>query len=506
MKLKTNIKDFITSIGGRLLLISIVVLCLSQIASLVFFTFDKNRMHSEFTTRILVTKLSSVINLLDKTQPSVYNEVIGSGVIPGLLLYISKESNFNDVALKDLPIEPENKYQVLIKKDIENKDANIVFYKVEHELDYKKILDKYITQNHSIHKRPHAERPNLVFNETTNIDSREKKRNHEGRRTRFLESLNESKVIFCGSMPLSDGLFLNFVGMEPRPFELEISSNLALAIALFTIIGSLFLFVFFKVVSAPLASLAEQFFKISTNYKAPALEEKGPKEIKDLISSINRMQKKLVNFISDRTRIIAAISHDLKTPLTSLSLRAEFLPESEDKKELIKTINLMTEMVKATLRFAKSEESIEEENINLNCLIADIIKSYQAKGSNVTFVNDFESQNISFLCNQAEMYRVLQNLIDNALFYGEIAQINLEKKNNTIVITIMDNGPGIEPKELENVFEPFVRLDKARSTKEGHVGLGLSIVRNIVLKQGGKISLENREDSKGLKAIISYER
>ena len=220
---------------------------------------------------------------------------------------------------------------------------------------------------------------------------------------------------------------------------------------------------------------------------------------------LNRMQERITTFIQDRTRILAAISHDLKTPLTSIVLRAEMLPDCEDKNKLIDTVSNMSKMVRATLDFARSEENREEcRELRLSSLVESIASDYQDNGHDVSFTEESAFKNANtFLCRPTEMHRILQNLIDNSLCYGTQVKVRLQENSDAIRLMVEDNGPGIPEDQQENVFKPFMRLDKARATDDAHVGLGLSIVRNLVLKQGGSIDIENIKPH-GLRIAITY--
>ena len=188
----------------------------------------------------------------------------------------------------------------------------------------------------------------------------------------------------------------------------EISSYFSLAFLLFFLVRGF---------TQPLHTLTKQVNRLSHDYESKPLPVTGPEEIKDLLESFNRMQERITTFIQDRTRILAAISHDLKTPLTSIVLRAEMLPDCEDKNKLIDTVSNMSKMVRATLDFARSEENREEcRELRLSSLLESIASDYQDNGHDVSFAEESVFKNANtFLCRPTEMHRILQNLIDNSL-------------------------------------------------------------------------------------------
>ncbi len=308
-----------------------------------------------------------------------------------------------------------------------------------------------------------------------------------------------------GTVLLNDGKYLAFVYFRPDVIIPTVTPRVFYTIVFASLFGAFLLFFLVRGFTQPLHTLTTQVNRLSHDYESKPLPVKGPEEIRDLLESFNRMQERITTFIQDRTRILAAISHDLKTPLTSIVLRAEMLPDGEDKTKLIDTVSNMSKMVRATLDFARSEENREEcRELRLSSLVESIVSDYQDNGHDVVFEEggDFKKAN-TFLCRPTEIHRILQNLIDNSLCYGTRVKVMLLESVESIKLSVEDNGPGIPEDQQENVFKPFMRLDKARSTDDAHVGLGLSIVRNLVLKQGGVIEIGNVEPH-GLRIAITY--
>lgn len=308
-----------------------------------------------------------------------------------------------------------------------------------------------------------------------------------------------------GTVLLNDGKYLAFVYFRPDVIIPTVTPRVFYTIVFASLFGAFLLFFLVRGFTQPLHTLTTQVNRLSHDYESKPLPVSGPEEIKDLLESFNRMQERITTFIQDRTRILAAISHDLKTPLTSIVLRAEMLPDSEDKNKLIDTVSNMSKMVRATLDFARSEENREEcRELRLSSLVESIVSDYQDNGHDVVFMEEGEFKKANtFLCRPTEIHRILQNLIDNSLSYGTSVTVRLVENTDAIKLSVEDNGPGIPEDQQENVFKPFMRLDKARSTDDAHVGLGLSIVRNLVLKQGGIIEIGNVAPH-GLRIAITY--
>ena len=199
------------------------------------------------------------------------------------------------------------------------------------------------------------------------------------------------------------------------------------------------------------------------------------------------MQSRLIRFISDRTRLLASLSHDLKSPLTAMRVRAEMVEEGEDRERLIASIDEMRDMVEATLSFARGmAESEPSEPVDLAAFLRQLRTDMA-----VDFALEAGS-GLKVRIRPRAMRRALRNVIENALRYGGSAAVTAQHAGNVIQIIVTDQGPGIPETEFERVFEPFYRLEKSRSRETGGSGLGFSIARSIVQAHGGTITLENQ--------------
>ena len=253
----------------------------------------------------------------------------------------------------------------------------------------------------------------------------------------------------------------------------------------------------------PLQRLAQQAEHFGRGQEIPLLPESGPVEIRETLAAFNRMQTRLNRFVQDRTRMLAAISHDLRTPLTSLRLRCEFLADGEDKERMLDTLSQMEEMLKATLSFARDEYASEpSRDVDLLSLLQSLSDDYQERGEAVRLLAEGK---LVYTCRPALIRRAMQNLLDNALRYAGSAEIVLDIQPTQLRIMVQDKGPGIPQEWLEQVFKPFVRLDSARNTESGSVGLGLSIARTLIHQHGGELTLANRPEG-GLSATITLPR
>ncbi|TIP94432.1 MAG: HAMP domain-containing protein, partial [Mesorhizobium sp.] len=253
-----------------------------------------------------------------------------------------------------------------------------------------------------------------------------------------------------------------------------------------------------QAIARPLRRLANAAELFGRGEAVPRLPESGPDDIRQTAEAFNRMQERLQRFVEDRTRMLAAISHDLRTPLTSLRLRAEFVQDHDLQEKMLKTIEEIQTMTEAALAFAREDAAVEEtRTVDLSALVGSLCDDLADLGQNVT-VSD--GPKVLYRCRPDSLRRAIRNLVENAIRYGEQAKVSLVRRTDSLDIMVEDAGPGIPPGEMEQVFAPFFRLEQSRNRETGGVGLGLSIARAIARHHGGDIVLENR--SNGLRAII----
>ena len=228
----------------------------------------------------------------------------------------------------------------------------------------------------------------------------------------------------------------------------------------------------------------------------------GPEGMREITHAFNDMQKSLGKFIQGRTQMIAAIGHDLRTPLTSLRIQAEFIEDEQLRDSMARTLDDMGVIVEGTLQFARNEALQEPtQDVPINALVNEVVESQRIQGKDIRWHSQV-SDNMFYRCRPVHLKRAIGNLVSNAACYGSVAvDAILSEDGKFLRIEVADNGPGIDPSQLELVFEPFVRLDAARHQDQGSIGLGLSIARSCIRAHGGEISLHNRQEG-GLRAVI----
>jgi len=256
--------------------------------------------------------------------------------------------------------------------------------------------------------------------------------------------------------------------------------------------------------SKPIKRMALAADKLGKNLNSPAIDEtSGPSEVRQASKVFNQMQARLKLQLEERNRFLAAVSHDLRTPLTRLRLRAEKIEQQELKSDVQRDINEMAAIIDTTLDYLRGHEQPETAcMLDIGALVHSIAEDANEGGDMVSVSGNALPLRLQPLA----IRRCLNNLIENALRYGERATIDISETNEEVVIAIHDAGPGIPEDKLEAVFAPFYRLDTSRSRHTGGIGLGLSIARDMAKKQGGDISLQNAPDGGLLATLVLPKR
>jgi signal transduction histidine kinase len=278
-----------------------------------------------------------------------------------------------------------------------------------------------------------------------------------------------------------------------------------LALTLAVLLGAVLVLSFVAVrwVTRPLHVLADAAEALGRDINRPALSEEGPLEIQQAARAFNTMQTRLSRFIEDRTRILAAMSHDLKTPITRMRLRADLLDDEELRQRFEADLKEMEAMVTHTLEFMRGLGGNEApQAVDVMALLESLQSDNEAMGRAMRVEGRAREPYVAVV---SLLKRCLGNLIDNAVLYGGAVTVKVEDTPQCLTLRILDEGPGIPDSELENVFEPFHRLESSRSRETGGTGLGLTIARNIAQTHGGDIVLRNRPGG-GLEAVLTLPR
>jgi signal transduction histidine kinase len=251
-------------------------------------------------------------------------------------------------------------------------------------------------------------------------------------------------------------------------------------------------FVGVRWVTRPLKQFALAATELGKNIDRPPLPEMGPAEVIQAARALNGMQARLSRYLQDRTRILAAMSHDLKTPITRMRLRAELLDDGHVREKFTRDLAELESMVSGTLDFMRGLEGTEAlQPVDLNALLESLQADARELGHRVEISGVAEEP---FECRPSALKRCLSNLIENAIKYGDAAHVRLMTSPDALHIVIKDEGPGVPATELERLFEPFYRLESSRNRDHGGTGLGLTIARSIAEQHGGTLILKNGVD------------
>ena len=243
--------------------------------------------------------------------------------------------------------------------------------------------------------------------------------------------------------------------------------------------------IFLKNQTRPITNLAKVAEKFGKGEEIDEFKPSGAAEIRQAGYEFDRMRKRIIRHLTQRSEMLSGISHDLRTPLTRMKLQIAFIKDNELASKLTDDINEMEKMLNEYLQFTSSSFLEKNEKFNLSDLIDSTIKKYNNKN-----ISSNLSSEIFINGRKNLIKRCINNLIDNAIKYGNKVNVELSKTANNFFIKIEDNGPGIPEKEYENVFKPFYKIDKGRADSKSSVGLGLSIASDIIRSHGGNIKLE----------------
>lgn len=323
-------------------------------------------------------------------------------------------------------------------------------------------------------------------NETLSFDA--SKKWLESRFGRLLYGHDRDQNILV-SIPMSQDQWLNFSTVMPLANApgwgraLAIAGSFVVAVLLLSLWAT-------RKLSAPLKQFAGAATTFAQNIYAPALPETGASEVREAARAFNDMQDQVRRVVENRTQMLAAISHDLRTPLTTVRLRADNVTDPELRNKMHAALNDMDTMLSSTLAFAC--EGTDQEAIcttDVGALLEAICEDMSDAGHEVTCAIDGQ---ILAPCRPVALKRALTNLVDNAVRYGGKADVGARLNGQNVEITIVDEGPGIPETEMERIFLPFYRLEASRSRDTGGMGLGMAIAQTTINSHGGSIDLRNR--------------
>lgn len=307
---------------------------------------------------------------------------------------------------------------------------------------------------------------------------------------------------FIAQVRLQDGTLATFDARQPQATEgwpYRVLASIALLLVAVIAVS----LVAVRWATRPLKTLADAADELGKNINRPPLAETGPTEVASAARAFNTMQSRLATYLRERTQVLAAMSHDLKTPITRLRLRAELLEDAQLRAKFGNDLQEMEAMVASALDFLRGMDSGEMVRpVDVMALLDSLQADLRETGGAVTLEGRAASP---YPGRPQALKRCLANLLENAIKYGKTAQVVIEDNAELLQIRILDAGPGLPPEELEKVFEPFYRVEQSRNRDTGGTGLGLAIAKNIAEAHGGRITLRNREHG-GIEVLLLLPR
>ncbi|MEA1030432.1 ATP-binding protein [Pseudomonas sp. N-137] len=310
------------------------------------------------------------------------------------------------------------------------------------------------------------------------------------------------KQHYQAHLRLADGSPLT---IDVRPAMMPLSPWLPVVLLgqLALLIGCTWLAV--RIAVGPLTRLAQAVETLDPNAHSVRLDEKGPTEVVHAAKAFNAMQDRIAAYLKERMQLLAAISHDLQTPITRMKLRAEFMDDGIEKDKLCSDLSEMEHLVREGVAYARSIHGATEAScrINLDAFLDSLVFDYQDIGQDV----QLSGKNAAVIDTRPHaLRRLLVNLVDNALKFGGAAQIQVQRTDSgQLAIQVLDRGPGINEQELAEVLKPFYRVESSRNRETGGTGLGLAIAQQLAIAMGGSLTLSNR-DGGGLCAELRLSR
>ena len=457
--------------ASQMIALVIAGFVLSQIIVLIAITLDRRESLREFESARLLDRLAVTVRIIENAPPSL-----------GRQLTAATSSNFLTFWVTRTPV---------LQEGIMDSDQDW------HDVDERiRSLKQRIGQNRDIRFGDKdrllrsARLPREIRSGKDDDDDDDRKRFREG--DRFRPDL----VL---SISLRDGRWLN-AGLNHRQHVGRIGFPILLSFLITGSVLALVVILAVRRVTRPLEHLSGAADRMGRGETVSPIAEAGPADLRETIRAFNQMQDRLHRMMTDRTRMLAALGHDLRTPITSLKLQTEFIEDDDLRDRMQRQLNDMHQMAESALNFARDASDGEAaRQTDITALVESLIDDMEGINTAVSFVGETR---ITTRCRPVALGRAIRNLIQNAVNYGGQAIVDVSDAGDHIEITIDDNGPGIPEADLARVFDAFERLDDARNKDSGGTGLGLTIARTIARSHGGDVTLTNREAG-GLRARIT---
>ncbi len=459
---------------GRLVLILLCGLVLAQLVSVYLNLSERDQLLYRASGMQMAQRVADISKLLDSVSPGDRRRIVAAFDAPPLAISLDRPLR---VDKRDAP-------EADIRRSV---FATVLRFALGEGLRLEAVSAARVPERYG--PRPPGIAPGTPMMQ-------------HGMRAGALPAMHPESLFFVVQVALRDGTVVTFDSLvAPQAAEMPLRLGLTLLVLLATVVTLSLVAV--RWVTGPLSALASAAEKLGEDIHRPPLPETGPTEARRAARAFNTMQQRLSRFIADRTRILTAMSHDLKTPITRMRLRAEMLEDHALRAKFAQDLQDMESMVTQTLDFMRDASAGETvRRMDFMALLESLQTDYQDMGNRVEVEGRIAQP---FSGRPLALRRCLTNLLDNAIRYGKRATLRAEEAADQVTIRVLDQGPGIPEEEFEHAFEPFVRGESSRSRETGGTGLGLGIARNIARAHGGDLVLQNRPGG-GLEAILTLPR
>jgi len=465
--------------GGQLALLLVLVLLVAQIITIAILAGERQGALRSASLEHVLQRVIDAYTLLDTSDPERQERILRAFSNPTLRISIDPSahlaSNRSPAMAEQLMAElglPPERVRTAIKAD-----------------------DGDCRSGHEFQESGHGDgdsrRDNEEYEEEEHREDREHREARDAKR-------NRCPPILSVSLALPSDQWLNAQARPPAPSWLWLKATLT-SVGITAVLLVLTLLLAIRHILRPVSELSHAAEVFGRGEKVQ-VQERGPEDIREVTRAFNQMQQQVGRAQEDRGRLLAALAHDLRTPITSMRLRVEMLPGGEDRDRLLDSLQEMQHLAEATLDFIRGSTTEQHRRYDLATLLDSLCGDLQDMGLAV----DYEDSPRCVLQGQPEaVKRALRNLIENAVKYGHRAEVKLQAREREACITITDEGPGIPEAERDRVFEPFYRLEQSRSRETGGAGLGLAIARTLVRGMGGDIRLDSGPEGQGLRVSVT---
>ncbi|MDW6005121.1 HAMP domain-containing sensor histidine kinase [Vibrio mangrovi] len=435
--------------------------CVSGLLSLYLLSSEKSKNLSYLSTSGAIQRVISVVDILSQTPPELHSSILRASSSSDLSLAIATSPRIESTA--------------------QNQELN----RLRRQMASAGIQEV----NLSLIQQPRS----ILIMSGNNMDnmhnammSGRMQRNQPNHHRGYLATID-------GSVRLQNGSWLNFSSGVQKEI-IHWSSSVLLSLTLVMLGTILISLLIVRRALKPIRDLGTAAETFAQKKQVTPVNTDGPQDLYPTIKAFNEMQSELANYLEERTKLLAAISHDLRTPLTSLRLRLEFIEDSEDKHQMLRTLSVMEKMLQSTLSFAKNDTYREaRQPTDIHSLMQTIVDEYMEKNTNIIYQAPANMiENVPPL----GLRRMTENLINNSVQYGgESVTITLSVKTDQqyLTVSVIDTGIGIDATRLTDVLKPFTRLNSARDTDSSNVGLGLSITQSLAKAYGGDLTLTSNK-------------